>query len=218
MQIENSFRVASPPDEVFTFLLDVHQVVGCVPGAVLTEVVDEDTFRGKVRIKVGPVTVAYNGTATIESRDQEARQATLRAEGRETTGSGSARASVRMGVAPDGDGSAVHFATDFTVVGRVAQFGRGIMEDVSRRLVAQMAECVQTKLEGARNDGGGEAAAQAAPSAADDDASSSVDAVRLARAVAADRLRRTPPAGVAWAAIGLLAALLFVLRLRRRSP
>jgi len=147
MQIENSFAVGASPDTVFAFLLDVNRIVGCVPGAELSEVVDPDTFRGKVRIKVGPVTVAYNGTAHITSRDAAARQATLQAEGRETTGSGSARATTTMSVAPNGTGSAVHFVTDFTVVGRVAQFGRGIMEEVSRKLVGQMGECIRLKLE-----------------------------------------------------------------------
>ena len=147
MQIENSFTVSAPPDTVFAFLLDVNRVVGCVPGAELSEVVDPETFRGKVRIKVGPVTVAYNGTAHITARDEQTRSATLNAEGRETTGSGSARATTTMTVTPEGTGSTVRIATDFTVVGRVAQFGRGIMEEVSRKLVGQMADCIRAKLE-----------------------------------------------------------------------
>jgi carbon monoxide dehydrogenase subunit G len=147
MQIENSFAVSAPPDTVFAFLLDVNRIVSCVPGAELSAVVDPDTFRGKVRIKVGPVTVSYNGTAHITGRDQQARTATLEAEGRETTGSGSARATTTMSVTPDGEGSTVRLATDFTVVGRVAQFGRGIMEEVSRKLVGQMGDCIRTKLE-----------------------------------------------------------------------
>ena len=147
MQIENSFAVNASPDRVYEFLLDVNNVVGCVPGAELSEVVDPDTFKGKVRIKVGPVTVSYNGTAHITSRDADTRTATLQAEGRETTGSGSAQATTTMAVAGDGEGSKVTLTTDFTVVGRVAQFGRGIMEDVSRHLVGQAAECIQAKLE-----------------------------------------------------------------------
>ncbi|MGA8636079.1 MAG: SRPBCC domain-containing protein, partial [Candidatus Dormiibacterota bacterium] len=92
MQIENSFAVRAAPDRVYEFLLDVNNVVSCVPGAELSEVVDPDTFKGKVRIKVGPVTVSYNGTARITSRDTAARTATLEADGRETTGSGTAQA------------------------------------------------------------------------------------------------------------------------------
>ena len=147
MQIENSFQVGAPPDRVYSFLLDVNRVVGCVPGAELAEVVDPDTFKGKVKIKVGPITVAYNGTARITSRDETSRTAELQAEGKETTGPGSARAKATMHVQQDGDGSTVRIGTEFTVAGRVAQFGRGVMEDVSRRLVGQMAECIKRQLE-----------------------------------------------------------------------
>jgi carbon monoxide dehydrogenase subunit G len=165
MQIENSFPVGAPPDRVYAFLLDVNRVVACVPGAELSEVVDPTTFKGRVRIKVGPVTVAYNGTAQITERDDQARHAVLQAEGRETTGSGSARATTTMTVTPEDAGSTVRLATDFTVVGRVAQFGRGIMEEVSRKLVGQMAECIRTKLEA--DEGATQAAeASAAPATA----------------------------------------------------
>jgi uncharacterized protein len=149
MQIENSFEVAAPPDRVYAFLLDVNRVVGCVPGAELSEVVDPSTFKGKVKIKVGPVTVAYAGTARITDRDDSARTATLAGEGRETTGPGNARAKAAMRVEESGSGSKVTVSTDFTVAGRVAQFGRGLMEDVSKSLVAQMAACIKSNLEGA---------------------------------------------------------------------
>jgi carbon monoxide dehydrogenase subunit G len=147
MQIENEFEVAAPPPRVFEFLLDVNRVVTCMPGAELSEVVDPDTFRGRVKIKVGPITVAYNGTARIAERDEAARRAVLQADGRETTGPGSARASAVMTVEPSGSGSRVKVATDFSVAGRVANFGRGVMEDVSRRLVTQMAQCIKSNLE-----------------------------------------------------------------------
>lgn len=147
MQIENSFEVGAPPDRVYAFLLDVNRVVGCVPGAELSEVVDPNTFKGKVKIKVGPVTVAYAGTARITDRDEAARTATLEGEGRETTGPGNARAKAAMRVEESGGGSKVTVSTDFTVAGRVAQFGRGLMEDVSKSLVAQMAACIKSQLE-----------------------------------------------------------------------
>jgi uncharacterized protein len=147
MQIENSFHVDAPPDQVYGFLLDINRVVGCVPGAELSEVVDPTTFKGKVKIKVGPITVAYNGSARITDRDEGARTARLEASGRETTGPGSARATATMGVTESGAGSEVRIATDFTVAGRVANFGRGVMEDVSKRLVGQMADCIKANLE-----------------------------------------------------------------------
>ena len=147
MQIENSFDVGAPPDKVYAFLLDVNRVVGCVPGAELSEVVDPNTFKGKVKIKVGPVTVAYAGTARITDRDAALRTATLEGEGRETTGPGNARAKAAMRVEESEGGSKVTVSTDFTVAGRVAQFGRGLMEDVSKSLVAQMAACIKSQLE-----------------------------------------------------------------------
>jgi carbon monoxide dehydrogenase subunit G len=276
MQIENSFSVGAPPERVFAFLLDVNRVVACVPGAELSEVVDSDTFKGKVRIKVGPVTVSYNGTAHMTSRDETARTATLQAEGRETTGSGSARATTTMTVTPEGDGSSVRLATDFTVVGRVAQFGRGIMEEVSRKLVDQMGECIRTKLEAetataevphsngapargtarrsragatataseetsvpatapgaaAAEPGGAtvsEAATVSAPATVPAPAPRPqvsmapqpaepvpLDALALARSVAADRLRAAGPARIG-GILGALVGLLVLLRLRRNG-
>ena len=172
MQLENSFQVSAPPDRVFAFLLDVNRVVGCVPGAELAEVVDPTTFKGKVKIKVGPITVAYNGTARIADRDDTNRSATLIAEGRETTGPGSARANAKMSVDPDGAGSMVKIVTEYNVAGRVAQFGRGVMEDVSRRIVNDMAACIKANLEAAEApsapptaDAGGPGAAAPAPAA-----------------------------------------------------
>ncbi len=147
MELDNSFDVAASPHDVYAFLLDVNRVAGCVPGAELSEVVDPSTFRGRVKVKVGPITVAYNGTARITARDDEAHRAELEAEGRETSGPGSARAHAVMTVAAEGAGSRVTIHTDYTVAGRVAQFGRGVMEDVSRRIVGQMAACIKQTLE-----------------------------------------------------------------------
>lgn len=149
MQLENSFQVSAPPDKVFAYLLDVNKVVGCVPGAELSEVVDPATFKGRVKVKVGPITVAYSGTARISERDDARHTATLSAEGRETTGSGSARATAAMSVQPAGENSLVEIVTEYHVAGRVAQFGRGVMEDVSKRLIKDMASCIQANLEGA---------------------------------------------------------------------
>ena len=155
MQLENSFTVGAPPDRVFAYLLDVNKIVGCVPGAELSEVVDPNTFKGKVKVKVGPITVAYNGTARIAERNAEEHSATLEAEGRETTGPGSARAKAFMSVTADPAGSLVKIVTDYSVAGRVAQFGRGVMEDVSRRIVNEMAACIKANVEAGEPRGGG---------------------------------------------------------------
>lgn len=227
MEIDNSFAVKAPPDRVYEFLLDVNNVVSCVPGAELSEVVDPDTFKGKVRIKVGPVTVSYNGTARITSRDAATRTATLEADGRETTGSGSAQAKTVMSVAEDGEGSQVTLSTDFTVVGRVAQFGRGIMEDVSRHLVGQAAECIRAKLEappadptppaGASSPSGiSSPVAAPAPHASQASSPAALDAMALGRAVAKERLSRLKvrPQMIGMAFAGVL-SLLFLRRFRR---
>ena len=155
MQLENSFGVGAPPDRVFAYLLDVNKVVGCVPGAEISEVVDPTTFKGKVKIKVGPITVAYSGIARIVNRNDADRSATLEADGRETTGPGSARAKALMTVEAGGDGSVVKIVTDYSIAGRVAQFGRGVMEDVSRRIVNDMAACIKANLEAAEPGSGG---------------------------------------------------------------
>ena len=148
MQLENSFAVNASADKVFAYLLDINKVVGCVPGAELSEVVDPTTFKGKVKVKVGPIMVAYSGTARIAERDDAARSATLEAVGRETTGPGSARAKAHMHVEADGSGSTVKIVTEYSIAGRVAQFGRGVMEDVSRRIVNDMATCIKANVEG----------------------------------------------------------------------
>src|SRR5712692_7778676 len=190
MQLENSFTVDAPPDLVFAYLLDVNKIVGCVPGAELSEVVDPTTFKGKVKIKVGPITVAYNGTARIADRDDANHSATLGAEGRETTGPGSALAKAHMTVAADVAGSMVNIVTDYTVHGRVAQFGRGVMEDVSRRLVKEMADCIKAKVEAAEPSGaptGGSAAGE--PPASPPATAKPVNAIGLLFSVLWARLR-----------------------------
>src|SRR3981081_3613322 len=123
MQLENSSRIQAPPERVLAFPLDPHNVVGCVPGAELTEEIDPATFKGKVKIKVGPITVAYSGTAKVVDRDDAQRTATLEGEGRETTGPGSGRGKAAMSVTPEGDGPRGVVVTEFTLTGRGGALG-----------------------------------------------------------------------------------------------
>jgi carbon monoxide dehydrogenase subunit G len=151
MKIENSFAVDAPPDAVFAFLLDAQQVVGCVPGAELVELIDAQTFRGKLKVKVGAVQVAYQGTAHILdiAENDSSATVTVSAEGREIGGQGTVKASITLTVAgtDEGGGSNVSLETDYTVTGRIAQFGRGVIEDISRRLIGQMAEAMRSRLQ-----------------------------------------------------------------------
>ena len=203
MQLENSFSVSAPPDRVFAYLLDVNKVVGCVPGAELSEVVDPTTFKGKVKIKVGPITVAYSGTARIVDRDDSTHSAAIEAEGRETTGPGSARAKANMSVMADGSGSVVKIVTDYNVAGRVAQFGRGVMEDVSRRLVGDMAACIKANVEA------GEPGAGASPGSAAGDVATATPQSSPSQSLASAQVATAKPVN----ALGLLFSVLWA-RLR----
>jgi len=192
MQLENSFQVNAPPDRVFDYLLDVNKVVGCVPGAELTEVVDSSTFKGKVKVKVGPISVAYNGTARISERNDADRTASLTAEGRETTGQGTAKATARMSVEAAATGSTVKIVTEYHVAGRVASFGRGVMEDVSKRIVNDMAACIKANLETAPDtkpmEAGGSSAP--APNPAPPATAKPINAFALFFQVLGDRIRK----------------------------
>ncbi|MFJ1768571.1 SRPBCC family protein [Amycolatopsis sp. NPDC088138] len=147
MLIENSFEVAADPDEVYRFLQDAHNVAACFPGAELTEDLGDDSYQGRVKIKVGPVTAAYQGVAKVVERDAVARTAVLLADGKDTRGSGTAKAKATMRVTPAGDGANVVLATDLTISGKLAQFGRGIMADVSGRMVGELAARVRERIE-----------------------------------------------------------------------
>jgi carbon monoxide dehydrogenase subunit G len=146
VHIENTFAVDAPADRVFAFLLDVNSVLGCVPGAELSETVDDGYFRGRIRVRVGAVSVAYQGTGHVVSRDDSARTAVLEAEGREAGGSGSARAVITVTVGERGEGAEVLMVTELTVAGRGAQTGHGTVEEVSRSLVGQLAACIDARL------------------------------------------------------------------------
>jgi carbon monoxide dehydrogenase subunit G len=136
MELSNEFRVALPVERAWGVLTDVERIAPCLPGAQLQEV-EGDEYRGVVKVKVGPITAQYKGQAKFLSLDPEARVAVLRAEGRETRGQGNANATITAVLTPDGEGTAVSITTDLTVTGRVAQFGRGVLADVSAKLLDQ---------------------------------------------------------------------------------
>ena len=148
LRIEETFRVGAPVERVWRWLVDPRQVVTCLPGAELTEEQADRTYLGRVKVKVGPVTASYAGRATIVEQDDAAHVVKLSAEGKEPTGSGSATMSMtsRMTALPDG-GTEVHVLADVVVVGKVAQFGRGMMESVSKQLFRQFTDCVRARLE-----------------------------------------------------------------------
>jgi uncharacterized protein len=136
MELTNDFRVALPIDRAWAVLTDVELIAPCLPGAQLTEI-EGDEYRGVVKVKVGPITAQYKGQAKFLSLDADQHVAVLRAEGRETRGQGNANATITATLTPDGDGTAVAILTELTITGRVAQFGRGVLADVSAKLLDQ---------------------------------------------------------------------------------
>lgn len=158
-RIEERFTVRAPPRAVWEFLVDPRRVVTCLPGAELTEVVDERTFLGAVKVKVGPVTVAYKGKVLLGERDDAARVVKMSGEGRESGGAGAARMTMESRVAEAPGGAEVSVRSEVDIAGRLVQLGRGMIEQVSHQLFAQFAENVRAALEAAP---AGEAGAPAA--------------------------------------------------------
>jgi carbon monoxide dehydrogenase subunit G len=146
VEIENEFSVAAPVDHVWAFLLDVERVAPCMPGAELTEVVDDTTWKGKVHMKLGPVSLAFAGTVTMQERDDEARRVVLAAKGMEQKGKGAANASVTSWLEPGEDATTVKMKADIHLTGTVAQLSRGLLPEVSRKLTAQFADCLHQSM------------------------------------------------------------------------
>jgi hypothetical protein len=147
IQIEETFQVAVPVDTVWRFLLDPHRVVTCMPGAELEQVVDERTFEGAVKIKLGAITTRYRGRVQLTEVDEAAHTVRMLAEGRET-GGGTAKGTLTSQVRalPDGDTEVIAQA-EVDITGRVMQMGRGMIQGVSSQLFAQFATRTREALE-----------------------------------------------------------------------
>ncbi len=148
--IEERFTVQAPAERVWGYLLDPRQVVGCLAGARITEAVDERTFRGSMTVKVGPATVAYQGSVVLSLIDAAAMRVTMTGEGRESAGSGSARMTMesRLAALPGGS-TEVTVIADVDLAGRLVQLGRGMVEQVSHQMFQEFARCVRARLEAA---------------------------------------------------------------------
>jgi len=166
MEISNSFTVDAPIDEAWELLTDIPEIAPCLPGAKLTDQTD-GVYTGGVKIKVGPVTAEYKGSAEFVEKDPVARKAVINGKGRDTRGAGNAQALITAQMTPVGNKTQVDIVTDLKVSGKVAQFGRGVMQDISTKLLGQFAECLEAKIaEPATVDGIAAASVTAAASAA----------------------------------------------------
>jgi hypothetical protein len=139
MELTNTFDVSVPVDTAWAVLTDVERIAPCLPGAQLQEI-EGDEYRGVVKVKVGPITAQYKGKATFVEKDDVAHKAVLEASGRDTRGQGNASATITALLEPAGDGTHVTVTTDLTVTGKVAQFGRGVLADVSAKLLGQFVD------------------------------------------------------------------------------
>jgi len=201
LKIEDRFRVNLPVDEAWRVLLDIERIAPCMPGAELQEV-EGDEYRGVVKVKVGPITAQYKGIAKLAEVDEAAHRAVIDAQGRDTRGQGNAKATITMALTPDGDGTEVSIENDVTVTGKVAQFGRGVMADVSGKLLAQFVQCLETRVLGDAPAGAAESSAPAQPT--------EVEPVDLLRTAGAPVLKRVVPAVIVLAAVVI--ALILLLR------
>ncbi|WP_406397788.1 SRPBCC family protein [Streptomyces sp. NBC_00879] len=147
MELHHSFTVPVPVDEAWRVLLDIERIAPCMPGATV-EGFDGERIEGAVKVRVGPVTVTYRGTATFQEKDESAHRIVLAAKGKEVRGQGTASATV-TGTLADRDGAtAVVVVTDLTITGRPAQFGRGVMAEVGDKLIGRFADCLAQQLAG----------------------------------------------------------------------
>ena len=145
MELEHSFSVPVPAERAWDVLLDVERVAPCMPGATLDSV-EGDNIAGKIKVKVGPITMTYAGTAKFTERDRDARAITLEASGKETRGAGTASASVHSRLVPEGDHTLVTVHTTLNVTGKPAQFGRGVMTEVGAKLIGIFADNLAAML------------------------------------------------------------------------
>jgi hypothetical protein len=201
MELNNDFEVSAPIDEVWAVLTDVERIAPCLPGAQLQEI-EGDEFRGAVKVKVGPITAQYQGAASFVEQDEAGHRAVLRAEGRDSRGAGNASAEISAQLEVIEGGTKVTVTTDLKVTGKVAQFGRGVMADVSRKLMAQFANNLSDLISSGPADA---APADAAPEEATPEArvvdAPEAEAVDLLGAAGAPVLKRLVPTLIAVAVV-----------------
>jgi carbon monoxide dehydrogenase subunit G len=203
VELNNEFRVAVPAAKTWEVLTDVERVAPCIPGAQLLSV-DGDDFTGAVKVKVGPITVSYKGDASFQEKDSAAQRVVIKASGKETRGSGNAAALVTAQLKDEGDATLVAITTDLTISGKAAQFGRGVLADVSANLIGQFARNLEADLLGGSAPSTAGSASVATLAAAASDAGESVDLLKVVAAPMVKRLAPVIAAVAAAAAVGFL--------------
>jgi carbon monoxide dehydrogenase subunit G len=145
MELKNDFHVSVPIDVAWAVLTDLERIAPCMPGAELQEV-EGDEYRGVVKVKVGPISAQYKGSARFVEKDDKQHRAVLLAEGRDTRGQGNASATVTALAVPDDDGTTITITTELTITGKVAQFGRSAMDEISAKMLTEFAERLEADV------------------------------------------------------------------------
>lgn len=166
MELDHRFSVPTGVDETWAHFEDIASVAECFPGAAVTSV-EGETFQGTVKVKLGPIALVYNGSGTFTERDETAHRFVVEAKGKDKRGNGTAGATVTLGMAAgDTGGTDVSVHTDLAITGKPAQFGRGVMQDVSDKLLGQFVACLEHRLASGEDSSAGTTAAPPAPAAA----------------------------------------------------
>ncbi len=149
MDIDNAFEVPLPPAQAWALLLDIQRIAGCIPGAELTEVVDERTYKGKVAVRLGPVALTLAGQANFEHIDHEARIARVKCKGSDTKGRGATDSVITFRVEPAATGAMVRIHSQVTLSGSIAQYGRGagMIQSLASQIIQQFGACLKTRIE-----------------------------------------------------------------------
>ena len=163
MRIESSFEVPVAPERAWDLLMDVPRVIPCMPGATLTETFDDSNWKAKMSVKLGPISLTFDTDVKREESDEAARRARLSARARESRGRGAAQATFESSLAALDGGTRVDVATELTLTGAVAQYGRGLVEDVSQQMVKSFADCLKAQLVAAPEEAEAAVTAQAKP-------------------------------------------------------
>ena len=176
MKINNEFTVGVPVEEAWNTMLNLERIAPCLPGAAI-QGSEGDEYQGTMKVKIGPITANYKGTAKFEETDEENHRAVLQATGRDARGQGTASATIVSTLQEEGDDTRVRVETDMKLTGRAAQFGRGIAQDVATKMLDQFADCLEREISGggaareaasaaSEEAGNGAAASQETPAAA----------------------------------------------------
>jgi uncharacterized protein len=146
MKLENEFTVPASIDDAWAVLLDIPRVAPCLPGATVEPGGDDGTYNGTMKVKIGPISASYKGTVKIEEADESAHRVAMRAQAKDARGQGTAAATITSTMEETPDGTKVHVETDMRITGAAAQFGRGVMQDVSAKMMKRFADCLAEEI------------------------------------------------------------------------